>query len=49
MLKVIEDIRPAFDKGELSVIVLIDFLKTLDAVNFDIMFFKLAFLLLSAN
>ena len=42
MLKVIEDIRAAFDKGELSVIVLIDFSKAFDAVNFDIMFLKLA-------
>ena len=42
MLKVIEDIRPAFDKGELSVIVLIDFSKAFDTVYFDIMFLKLA-------
>ena len=36
MLKVIEDIRPAFDKGELSVIVLIDFSIAFDTVNFNI-------------
>ena len=40
-MKVIEDIRPAF-KSELSVIVLIDFSKAFDTVNFDIMFLKLA-------
>ena len=37
MLKVIEDIRSAFEKGELSVNVLIDFSKAFDAINFDIM------------
>ena len=42
MLKVIEQIRPAFDKSELSVIVLIDFSKAFDTVYFDIMFLKLA-------
>ena len=42
MLKVIEDVKPAFDKGQLSVIVLIDFSKAFDTANFDIMFLKLA-------
>ena len=52
-LKVIEDLRPAFDRGELSIIVLIDFSKAFDMVDFNILTHKLfeyfGFSILSIN
>ena len=41
VLKVLEDIRPAFDRGDLSILVLIDFSKAFDMVNFPILLEKL--------
>ena len=42
VLKVLEDIRPAFDRGDLTIMVLIDFSKAFDSVDFDILLSKLA-------
>ena len=40
-LKVLEDLRPSFDKGELSIIIFIDFSKAFDMVNLELLINKL--------
>ena len=40
-LKVLDDLRPSFDKGDLSIIVFIDFSKAFDMVNFELLLYKL--------
>ena len=37
----LEDIRPAFDRGELTILVLLDFSKAFDTVSFNILLRKL--------
>ena len=41
VLKVLAKIRPAFDREDLTIMVLIDFSKAFDSVDFDILLFKL--------
>lgn len=41
ILKVMEDIRPAFDRGDITILVLIDFSKAFDTVNHDLLIMKL--------
>ena len=41
VVKVLEDIRPACVRGDLTIMVLIDFSKAFDSVYFDILLFKL--------
>ena len=40
VLKVMEDIRPAFDSGDLTVMVLIDFSKAFDSICFKLLINK---------
>ena len=41
MLKVLEDIREKFDKGEITILVLLDFSKAFDSLDFNILLIKL--------
>jgi len=43
MLKVIDDIREKFDKGEITILVLLDFSKAFDTLNFDVLLQKLRY------
>jgi len=41
MLKIVEDIREKYDKGEITILVLLDFSKAFDSLNFETLLIKL--------
>lgn len=41
MLKIIDDIREKYDNGEITILVLLDFSKAFDTLNFDVLLTKL--------